>query len=302
MKWTGILSYPKCSDAVQSVRQFVIKHKNGLLLLWDIFMFSVVGLNSFILLLYRHGNHSGLKYVICAGATSYLFVLLIQTIFLRRKTGRRQILFFTKKIFRLIYTAIYLTAIMLDVLTIAEVPGKEWQLSYNGFLFIWVILWGTNFLWLKQVYQFLKSRFDIKQKKQKGLFDMGIKQTLTRTALGSAMEFISGNPQQNLPKLLGLIESMGWDKAQTDVFHKILEDPDNIWYQYAMNLWRDIDNEILKTVFCNFGLSATFFGMKEQKKNAENTDAIFPGRYFLIQLRLVIFIVPDAGLPSMETN
>ena len=158
MQFTGLLSHPKCPVAIRSVLRFIKCHQNGLLLFGDIFMFSVIGLNSFILLLHRHREHSGLKYVICAGAVAYLFVLTFQTIFLRKNTNRRHILIFTKKVFRIIYTAIYLTAIMLDVLVIAEIPGKEWQIAYNGFLFIWVALWGTNFLWIKQIYQFLKKR------------------------------------------------------------------------------------------------------------------------------------------------
>lgn len=153
MQFTGLLSHPKCPVAIQSVLRFIKCHQNGLLLFWDVFMFSVIGLNSFILLIHRHREHSGLKYVICAGAVAYLFVLIFQTIFLWKKPNRRLILLFTKKIFRIIYTAIYLTAIMLDVLAIAEIPGKEWQIAYNGFLFIWVTLWGTNFLWIKQLYQ-----------------------------------------------------------------------------------------------------------------------------------------------------
>lgn len=105
---------------------------------------------------------------------------------------------------------------------------------------------------------------------------MGIKQTLSKSALGVAMNYISGDPQKKIPKLLGFIENIGWDKSQTDVFHKILDDPDNVWNQYLINLWRDIDNEILKTVFCNFELNATLFGMKEQEKNAEKYGCNIP--------------------------
>lgn len=146
----------QCSQ-VKALMQFVMGHRDQLLLLWDVFAFSVIGLNSYILLLHRHGTNHGLKYVICTGAVAYLFVLLMQTIMLRKAPNRRHILLFTKKIFRLIYTAIYLTAIMLDVLAIAGAPGSEWQLAYNGYLFIWVSLWGTNFLWLKQVFQFARK-------------------------------------------------------------------------------------------------------------------------------------------------
>ena len=47
--------------------------------------------------------------------------------------------------------------------------------------------------------------------------------------------YISGDPEKNLPKLLGFIESIGWDTNQTKVFHQIIDNPDNVWYRYLMD-------------------------------------------------------------------
>ena len=105
---------------------------------------------------------------------------------------------------------------------------------------------------------------------------MGIKQSLTRAALSTAMDYISGDPEKNLPKLLGFIESIGWDTNQTKVFHQIIDNPDNVWYRYLMGLWRDIDNDILKAIFRNFGLNATLFGHAEQEKNAQKYGCNIP--------------------------
>ena len=119
--------------------------------LWDIFSIGVLGLNSFILLYHRYGQHNGMDYVICSGAAGYAIVFLVQAIWLRGKPRERhrtarQI----KSAFRLIYTAFYLTAIMLDVIESASIkaPGYEQQLSFYGILFLGVGLWGTNCLWL----------------------------------------------------------------------------------------------------------------------------------------------------------
>ena len=146
------------SRAVSALLGFAARHKNGLLLLWDVFMFAVVGLNSFILLLRKHGTDHGLNVVIFTGTAAYLVILTVQTVLLRRAPNRRPVLHFTKKIFRLIYTALYLTAIMMDILALGGAPGTELQMSYNGFLFIWVSLWGTNFLWIRQVFLFVRKR------------------------------------------------------------------------------------------------------------------------------------------------
>ena len=105
---------------------------------------------------------------------------------------------------------------------------------------------------------------------------MNLKNHLTKTALTTAMNYISGNPEKNLPKLLSFIENLGWNKEQTAIFHKVLDDPENVWYRYLMNLWRDIDNNILKAIFCNLGLNASLFGYAEQEKNAKKHHCNIP--------------------------
>lgn len=66
--------------------------------------------------------------------------------------------------------------------------------------------------------------------------------------------------KKSLPKLLNFMEGIGWDKNQTKVFHEVLDHPENNWYQFLMGLWRDIDNDVLKVTFRNFGLNASLFG------------------------------------------
>ena len=105
---------------------------------------------------------------------------------------------------------------------------------------------------------------------------MGIKQSITKAALSTAMNYISGDPEKNFPKLLKWIEGMGWAKNQTEIFHQVLEDPNNNWYQFLLGLWRDIDNDVLKATFQNFALNATLFGYKEQERNAEKYGCNIP--------------------------
>ena len=100
---------------------------------------------------------------------------------------------------------------------------------------------------------------------------MGMKQSLTKAALSTAMGYISGNPEKNLPNLLKFMESIGWGKEQTEVFHQILDDSENVWYKFLINLWHDVDNDVLKTTFRNFGLNASLFGYQEQKKKMART-------------------------------
>lgn len=96
---------------------------------------------------------------------------------------------------------------------------------------------------------------------------MNYKNNLTKAALSTAMNYISGDPEKNLPKLLHFIEGIGWDSTQTEIFHEVIENPDNIWHSYLMNLWKDIDNDVLNAIFRNFALNVSLFGGKEQEAN-----------------------------------
>ena len=108
---------------------------------------------------------------------------------------------------------------------------------------------------------------------------MGLKYHVQELVLNQAMNYISGNPQENLPKLLNLVEKTGITKGfdgQMELFHNVVDDPDNTWNKFAMGLWEDIDNDVLKTVFRNFGLNASFLGFPTQLENREKYDCNVP--------------------------
>lgn len=115
--------------------------------------FGVLGLNSFIML-YFHNINSEIRYVVCAGALGYTVVLSLQTFLFRHCPKHRMYLIrLSKKIFRLIYTAIYLTAIMLNIIAVSQIPNNISSMVYYGWLFIWVAIWGTNCLWKRKAFK-----------------------------------------------------------------------------------------------------------------------------------------------------
>lgn len=105
---------------------------------------------------------------------------------------------------------------------------------------------------------------------------MSVKQYMTKAIASAAFEYISGDPEKNMPKLLGLIESLGWNKKQTETFHRVVNDPDNNWHKLVANVWNTTDKEVLKTIFLNFALNATLFGIKETTKIEKEYDCNIP--------------------------
>ena len=120
--------------------------------------FGVLGLNSFIML-YFHNINGEIRYVVCAGALEYTLVLSLQTFLFRHcPKRRRRLIKLNNKIFRLIYTAIYLAAIMLNIIAASQNSNNILSMVYYGWLFVWAIIWGTNCLWGKMLIQKLKWR------------------------------------------------------------------------------------------------------------------------------------------------
>lgn len=126
--------------------------------IWEWISFGVLGLNSFIML-YFHSINSEIRYVVCAGALGYTAVLSLQTFLYRHYPKRRLYLIkLSKKVFRLIYTAIYLTAIMLNIIAASQVPNNIPSMVYYGWLFVWAAIWGTNCLWSNILVKKIKHR------------------------------------------------------------------------------------------------------------------------------------------------
>ncbi|MGN0639183.1 MAG: radical SAM protein [Huintestinicola sp.] len=107
---------------------------------------------------------------------------------------------------------------------------------------------------------------------------MNVKNMITKAAMDQALEYISKNPEENLPKALNFLDNIGWTNLN-DVsapLHAILDDKSNIWYKYIMKLWEDIDVEVLKSFFKNFAVNATLLGVKRQMEMQEKHGCNIP--------------------------
>ena len=107
---------------------------------------------------------------------------------------------------------------------------------------------------------------------------MNVKEKVSSFALGKAINYVSGDPETNIPKLLGLLDSLGiksFEPASRGI-HSVLDDTDGVWYRFIMDLWRDIDNDVLKSIVQNFGLKAAVFGNQKQDALSEKYGCNIP--------------------------
>jgi len=107
---------------------------------------------------------------------------------------------------------------------------------------------------------------------------MSIKEKVSAIVLNQAMNHIAGDPEKNLPKLLNWVDAIGVKEfePQSKVLHEVLDDPENNWNKYLMSLWRDIDNDTLKSIFRNLGLNTMLFGFPKQQENEKKYGCNIP--------------------------
>ena len=108
---------------------------------------------------------------------------------------------------------------------------------------------------------------------------MSTKETATTFIINGALDYVAYNPEKNLPNLLKLVDKIGWGeeyKSHKKILHEIFKNPENNWYKYIVSLWNDIDDEILKTIFQNFGLNASLYGSPIQEENKKKYGCNIP--------------------------
>lgn len=108
-----------------------------------------------------------------------------------------------------------------------------------------------------------------------------IKEAAVSKTINQALNYISGNPEENIPKLVHWVENLNhligakWDN-QIQVVSEAISSPDQNWYQYILNLYQDIDREVLKTTFQNFVVNASLIGYPRQRKLESELDCNIP--------------------------
>ncbi|MFA7118176.1 MAG: radical SAM protein [Sphaerochaetaceae bacterium] len=106
-----------------------------------------------------------------------------------------------------------------------------------------------------------------------------VKNQMTAAMAQVGMNYISSDPQTNLPKLLDWvdkIDSRNAYKGARDFIRNILKDPSSNWYKYIMSLWADIDPSVRKVMFNNFFINSVIIGRANQKDLAKEKHCNLP--------------------------
>ena len=94
-----------------------------------------------------------------------------------------------------------------------------------------------------------------------------IKDTMQNFAVNQALKYIEGNPEENIPKLMALVEKYspdGWYGSQRDAIRTVIDEKGN-WYQLILKLY-ELDPGVRKAFLQNFLLNASLKGSATQEE------------------------------------
>lgn len=104
-----------------------------------------------------------------------------------------------------------------------------------------------------------------------------MKETTISLALEQVLHFLSKNPEENIPKVMTLIDSIvpeGWYEGQRKAFREAIERKDN-WYDLMLKVW-NLNPDIMKAFFKNFIVKASLSGSIRQEKIREEENCNVP--------------------------
>lgn len=96
-------------------------------------------------------------------------------------------------------------------------------------------------------------------------------------AVNQALKYIEGNPEENIPKLMALVDKYvpeGWYGSQRDAIRKVIDEKGN-WYQLILKVY-DLDPGVRKAFFQNFLFNASLKGSAIQEETSAREGCNVP--------------------------
>lgn len=104
-----------------------------------------------------------------------------------------------------------------------------------------------------------------------------IKRSLQSFAMNRALNYLEGNPEENIPKLMAMVDkhsSEGWFKGQRDAIRNVIEEK-NHWYQLILKIFK-LDPGVRKSIFQSYIFNASLIGGATQEEMREKEQCNVP--------------------------
>ena len=97
-----------------------------------------------------------------------------------------------------------------------------------------------------------------------------VRESMQNFAVSQALKYIEGNPEENIPKLMALVDKFtptDWYATQRDAIRNVIEEKNN-WYQLILKIY-DLDPGVRKAFFQNFLFNASLKGSSIQDETTQ---------------------------------
>ncbi len=105
-----------------------------------------------------------------------------------------------------------------------------------------------------------------------------IKTVIQNFAINQALNYVEGNPEENIPKLMAMVDKVcpeDYYVSQRAAARKAIEDKNN-WYQFILRLYDQLDPEVRKVIFRDLLINASLSGTAIQNANVEKYGCNIP--------------------------
>jgi len=104
-----------------------------------------------------------------------------------------------------------------------------------------------------------------------------IKESMQTFAINRALNYVEGNPEENIPKLMAWADRLlpeGWYEGQRAAIRKAIDEKSN-WYQLMLKIY-ELDPGVRKSFFQNFIFNSALKGSATQDELAEKYNCNIP--------------------------
>lgn len=112
---------------------------------------------------------------------------------------------------------------------------------------------------------------------------MTVKEKIERASASVAFDgiykYVKKNPEENIIKLIDMAQKLmggAFPEKNYDAFRKAIQDKDNVWRTFAMNIINECDGGVIKNMLLALGLGAGVNGTKTVRANREKYKCNIP--------------------------
>nr|WP_315023833.1 radical SAM protein [uncultured Aminipila sp.] len=106
-----------------------------------------------------------------------------------------------------------------------------------------------------------------------------IKEKIEAFGIKKILGYLDSNPEENMPKVFNWLKKLDSENNYTGAFKlgdKAVNDPNDVWHKYLINLFTDIDKDVRKKFFENFLVNSVLIGSKTRRKLEKKYDCNIP--------------------------